>query len=320
MCHIAQEFMLLGSFQHGSCTIQPTKMAFSPDELMDMIIRCRMNRLNQFAGFLATNIKASQQNSKLLQLLQTLDEIVYSGLPLPKDDEAWAYSQGLQLKNVFGNTECGAMLISIGGKERNAGILRPLEGVAYGFFPVEPMTPSESAHQATGRILELVILAESRDCPDLSLRQVDCNFHTGDLFQEVSPGHYVSRGRNDDWIKSENGLRCDTQSIEENVRKTCAHLVEECVVVGNGRASPTLFVEPVGQIDPTKLKKEIIRKTRLFHSRRYFHERITSPDFIVVVPSKSLPRTMTKGNVRRAAVEEQYKTELDRMYNELNQV
>jgi acyl-coenzyme A synthetase/AMP-(fatty) acid ligase len=230
MCHVGQEFMLLGSLQHGSCTIQPTKITFSPDELMDMIIRCRMNRLNQFAGFLATNIRASRQNPNLLRLLQSLDEIAYTGLPLPQDDEAWAYSQGLRLKvraflyrigpiltirqqNIFGSTECGAMLLSIGGKERNAAVLRPLEGVSYGFLPIEPPTPSESSHQSTGRMLELVIFAESRDCPDISLRREDGHFHTGDLFQEVLPGHYIARGRDDDWIKSDNGLRCDTQCV-----------------------------------------------------------------------------------------------------------
>jgi hypothetical protein len=65
---------------------------------MDMIVRCRMNRLNQFGGFLVSNIRASRQNPKLLTFLQSLDEISYSGLPLPEDDEAWAYSQGLRLK------------------------------------------------------------------------------------------------------------------------------------------------------------------------------------------------------------------------------
>ena len=98
MCHIAQEFMLLGSLQHGSCTIQPSKIMFSPDELVDMIVRCRLNRLNQFAAYLATNIRAARQIPKLLSLLQNLDEIAYSGLALPQDEETWAYSQGLQLK------------------------------------------------------------------------------------------------------------------------------------------------------------------------------------------------------------------------------
>jgi hypothetical protein len=101
MCHIGQEFMLLGSLQHGSCTIQPTKIAFSQYELMDMVTRCHINRLNQFAGFLVTNIRAARDNPQLLRLLQSLDEIAYSGLPLPQDEEKWAYSQGLQLKVHF---------------------------------------------------------------------------------------------------------------------------------------------------------------------------------------------------------------------------
>jgi len=105
------------------------------------------------------------------------------------------------------------MLLSIGGREHNARLLRPLEGVSYKFLPVEPPTPSESAHQSTGRMLELVILAESRDCPDFYLRQADGHYHTGDLFQEVSPGHYIFCGRDDDWIKSENALRCDTKCV-----------------------------------------------------------------------------------------------------------
>jgi hypothetical protein len=116
-------------------------------------------------------------------------------------------------QNVFGSTECGPMLLSIGGKGHTARLLRPLEGVSYGFSPIDPSTPSESTHQSTGRMLELVILSESRDCPALHMRRADGHFHTGDLFQEVSPGLYVSRGRNDDWIKSDNGLRCDTKCV-----------------------------------------------------------------------------------------------------------
>lgn len=98
MCHVAQQSMLLGSLQHGSCTIQPTQLAFSTDELMDMIVRCRMNRFYQFAPLLAINIRAARKNLQLLNLLQSLDEILYSGLALPQDDEAWGYSQGLPLK------------------------------------------------------------------------------------------------------------------------------------------------------------------------------------------------------------------------------
>ncbi|TFK76995.1 acetyl-CoA synthetase-like protein [Pluteus cervinus] len=311
MCHIGQSFMLIGSLQHGSCVIQPTKIAFSSDELIDMIQRCGLNRLNQFAAFLAGHLRQSRKDAKLLSILCNLDEVLYSGLPLPRDEEEWAYSQGIRLKNLFGSTECGAMMLSVGGKDRHAPLLMPLKEMSYRF---ESVTPAEAGHQTNARLMELVILSDSPDCPDTSLRHGDPHFHTGDLFQEVAPGMYAFRGRDDDWIKTETSLRCDTKAIEDNTRAMCGNLIAECVVVGTGRPSPVMFVEPVTDMDHDKLTKEIIRKTRQFHSRRYLHERITSHKMIVVVPSGTLPRTVTKGNIRRKAVEEAFKDTLDSIH------
>lgn len=248
MCHIGQTFseldtpvffllsvtltifllVLLGSLQHGSCVIQPTAISFSSEELIQMIHDCGLNRLNQFAAFLAGHLRKSREDAKLLSMLAGLDEVLYSGLPLPHEEETWAYTNGINLKvsfiiltvlqnsnissqNLFGSTECGAMMLSIGGKERNAPFLRPIEGTSYEFRPAAPVP--EAGHQSTARLLELIILKESRDCPDASLRHLDGDFHTGDLFQEAAPGSYVFRGRDDDWIKSETSLRCDTKFV-----------------------------------------------------------------------------------------------------------
>jgi len=314
MCHIAQTFMFIGSLQYGSCVVQPTVLNYSSAELIDMIHRCGLNRLNQFGSFLANQMRASRTDPKLLSLLSNLDDIVYSGLALAREEEEWAYKNGMKLRNLFGSTECGGILLSIGGSGRNAALLQPLDGFSYHFAPIASTSPESGHHQSTARLLELIIPAESPDCPDVSLRHADGDFHTGDLFQEVAPRLYVSRGRDDDWIKSENSLRCDTRAIEENVFAMCGGLVSECVVVGSGRPSPIMFIEPAGDVDHNKLKKEIIRKTRQFHSRRYLHERITTTDMIVVVPQQSLPRTATKGNIRRKAVEEAYKVQLDQIY------
>ena len=107
------------------------------------------------------------------------------------------------------------MLVSIGGEGKDASLLVPLGGTSYDFFPVEsedgPSTSTGAYQSSTGRLLELIISSESGDCPDVSLRHADGHFHTGDLFLEVEAGKYLSRGRKDDWIKSENGLRCDTK-------------------------------------------------------------------------------------------------------------
>ncbi|KAI8980685.1 acetyl-CoA synthetase-like protein [Trametes punicea] len=320
LCHFGQTFMLSGMIQHGSCTVQFTKQAFSSDELVDMIQRCGLSRINQFPTYLTHHLRNSRHDPKLLALLQNLDEIFVSGLMMSPEDEDWVYRNGIKLMNCYGSTEVGSMLVSPEDDSRNTvHALRPVPGTKYAFAPIEPAAPCdpETGYQnANAQLLELIVLAESPDCPDRSLRHADGNYHTGDLFLEVAPGQYVYRGRNDDWIKSENSLRCDTKAIEDNVLATCADLVAACIVVGNGRPSPALFVEPaVEGADPEKLKRDIVRRIRPFHARRYMHERIVSPRFVLVVPRNTLPRTATKGNIRRRAVEDAFKSDLDVVYN-----
>lgn len=63
-----------------------------------MIHRCGLNRLNQFATFLANNLRASRSDPKLLYLLSNLDDILYSGLPLAREEEEWAYKNGMKLR------------------------------------------------------------------------------------------------------------------------------------------------------------------------------------------------------------------------------
>ena len=109
------------------------------------------------------------------------------------------------------------MLLSTGmmGSEM---VLQPLDGMSYAFHPVASQSEagtSQAEQSSASPLLELVILAESPDCPDRYLRAADGNFHTGDLFQEVQPGYYLSKGRDDDWIKSENSLRCDTKYVTQ---------------------------------------------------------------------------------------------------------
>ena len=201
-----------------------------------------------------------------------------------------------------------------GEHERNPALLKALPDTSYRFVPIDS-AQEEGVHQSNAALYELVILADSPDCPCVALRHADGNFHTGDLFQQVLPGWYISRGRDDDWIKSETSLRCDTKAIEENARAMCGNLIAECIVVGTGRPSPIMFIEPAVDMDHNKLKREIIKKTRHFHARRYVHERIISSDMIVIVPRQTLPRTATKGNIRRKAVEESFKTEIDKIFN-----
>ena len=325
MCHIGQTFMFLASFQNGAATIQPRAVTFSSEELAHMIAHGGLNRLNQFPAFFAVHVRRAREDPKFLALLKTLDEVLYSGQPMPREDEEWAYSQDLPIRNLFGSTECGAMLLSVRGGGVANPPLYPIPGTKYAFMPIEDdAAPGEDDAEegayanANAQLLELVILADSPDCPHTSMRAADGHYHTGDLFVALPSGGHISRGRGDDWIKSENCLRCDTRAIEDNARERCGSLIAQCVVVGNGRPSPALFVEPapgaLEKLGADRLRRAIVRAIRPFHERRYLHERIVDARMVVVVPAGTLPRTATKGNVRRRAVEEMYKAELDAMF------
>lgn len=204
---------------------------------------------------------------------------------------------------MFGSTECGPMLGSSAHADPSAGLKR-LPGTSYRFVPIDKNDYSAE------RLLELVVSETSSDIPDPSLLSPDGKYHTGDLFSQVSRGLYISRGRNDDWIKSLNSLRCDTKynlfyiisrtqnllfsfsrSIEESVRATCGDLILDCVVVGNERVSPALFVEPRMATDTTELAQMIVDRIRPFHARLYLHERITDSRLVLIVDAGTLPRT-----------------------------
>lgn len=90
--------MFIGSLQHGSCVIQPTVIGFSSEELVDLIQRCGLNRLNQFAAFLMNHFRNARQDAKLLSILQSLDDVLYSGMPLPIEEEQWALRNGIKLR------------------------------------------------------------------------------------------------------------------------------------------------------------------------------------------------------------------------------
>lgn len=205
--------MLIGALHNGACTVQPSRYPFPPAELIDMVERCQLNCLRLFGTFLSSYIRASRSNPALLTALKSLDEAFFCGIGLVPDDEAFAIQQGIPLRNIFGSTEVGAMLYTPDGER----FMRQLPGTKYAWVPIDGEKTARARSNSGPRnannsaLLELVILRESADCPDSSLCAEDGNYHTGDLFQQVMPGSFVFRGRNDDWIKSENSLRCDTK-------------------------------------------------------------------------------------------------------------
>ena len=83
--------------------------------------------------------------------------------------------------------------------------MKPAHGLSYELLPLEGQAENQV------KLVELVLLSDSPGHPHSSLLSPDDNFYTGDLFEPVEDGHYLFKGRKNDWIKTGLGLICDTK-------------------------------------------------------------------------------------------------------------
>ncbi|KAF4435948.1 hypothetical protein F53441_13376 [Fusarium austroafricanum] len=304
--HLGNTINLVEALANGGCLIAPRSIPYPASELQNMIAEGGLTALSTFPVLLSSFLKEARTNETLLKQLQSLHHIFHAGADLEPSDEVWAREQGIRLINGYGSTEIGWFMRS----DEVSPYLVPFPENPCEFVPLG---------EGSDQLLELVIPPEADNCPDSSLLKEDGKFHTGDLFQRVGTDQYLYKGRVDDRIKMQLALVCDAGSLEAEAMQVCeADLISAVSIIGTGRPSPSMVVEPKNydtlQISEKKMsdfKKEIVRRIEPFHKRKYLHERITEPRFIFVVPQGTLPRT-PKGNIQRKAVEMMFFDEMEK--------
>ncbi|KAJ7183460.1 acetyl-CoA synthetase-like protein [Mycena filopes] len=328
----------LGSFAHlgsatlishlsvwGQCAVQTSRADFDVDELLALVKDAGLNRIFLYAPWLSRLIKFAKADPVVLETLQNMRQIIYTGASMNPDDEAWMVANGLPVTLLYATTEACLCLISHLSEKQHLPAMRIIPTVDCEFIPTTAHIDSAELTEgkpgaADTQLYEFFLPARSRNCPHPSVRNRPPEGHvTGDLFEQVAPGRYAFRGRNDDWIRTGKQICfCDTKSIEDNVLSVCSKLVQNCTVVGHNKPHIVLFVEPV--VQPTsepelaRLRSQIMELTAPFRERLFVHERLAAPEHIVVVPSGKLSRTKEKGNIRRKAVENEFAEVLASIY------
>ncbi|KAL0576083.1 hypothetical protein V5O48_005882 [Marasmius crinis-equi] len=217
VCHMGQYGLTLANIQRGDCTIEPRdpRNPYDFHEIFDCIRRASLNHITLFCPLIVKLLQLARSDPEVLDLLKGLEGITGGGAIFPKAEEEWAVRAGLNIIVIFASTELGVSLVTHGTRSDPTGAFYVIDapGVSYQFDPV----PGEE------RLLELVARSDSIDCPGEEFRSKgDGHFHTGDLWVEVQTEAddggdarekkgYWYRGRDDDWIKSESALRCDTK-------------------------------------------------------------------------------------------------------------
>ncbi|KAK7052664.1 acetyl-CoA synthetase-like protein [Favolaschia claudopus] len=307
----------------GHCMVQTSKSDFEVDEFLAML-KEGLNALFLYAPWFSKLLNIAKSDANVLAALQGLSQIIYTGAALNPEDEIWATEQGIPVTAMYATTETAIAMVTPFAEKGILPAMRLIEGLDYKFIPTRGLEASDldrdSEHRVQGgQLFDLFLPAEADNCPHESVRNRPDGHITGDLFEEVKPGLYCFRGRNDDWIRTGKHFSfCDTKSIEDHVLTSCADLVRNCVVVGHYKPGVVLFVEPTKDInspeDEAALKSAILERISAFSARLIIHERVNTLSQIVSVPSGSLPRTTEKGNIRRKAVEEDHSAILDEIY------
>ncbi|KAF8517758.1 acetyl-CoA synthetase-like protein [Hysterangium stoloniferum] len=308
LIHAAQFCQFISQFPYGPCHIL-VRLDFPSNVLIQMVEQCGLTKLSIFSNRLTKHLKNAHSDPRLLSVLQSI-EINCTGGQVPKNDIDWAYENGLHVVITFGMTQTGALLTTGNARGEKPVGYRTLgrEGYHHTFVPVE-----NASEMGDEKLLELVVLSDSPDCPDVFFRAADGHYHSGDTFVEISPQRYASRGRVDDQIKLYAGGLCNAGAIEEQLNQRCSTVITDCIVVGSGRSAPALIVEANSHIlDIAKIIAEVAQSVATIQKGHHQFERIAS-NRILVVETGTLPRTVSSGNIRRGVVEQQFKGQLDEL-------
>ena len=87
----------ISSVHIGGCTAQTSSMSVGPQELLGLIRVCKLNTLGLYATFLSDLISAARSDPEIGAALKGLRQIVHTGVALNKDNEDWAYANGLNI-------------------------------------------------------------------------------------------------------------------------------------------------------------------------------------------------------------------------------
>ncbi|KAJ7165687.1 hypothetical protein C8R43DRAFT_1061684 [Mycena crocata] len=290
---------------------KPSFPLFPSEELVQLVLKGGLNRLNTFAPLVIPHIMAAQAQLKsgddtVLRVLQNMRSIVYGGMPMLPVFEDWGFEHKLPLMNTLGTTETGPLLHC--NFEHHPRHMVPFEGIDLD-FELQPRVA-----ETDEEVFRLAVLPSSVNIPHASLCTEEGKFYTGDLFTRNDDGTWAHRGRDGDWIKIGNACLVDTKTIEEYIRTTCSDLVQELVVVGTNRSSIALLAEASQDSSAEEdVKDAIVTRMTPFHQRRFAWERLSAKN-IVFVPRGALPRTTTKGNVRRNVAEKLFEADINALY------
>jgi hypothetical protein len=97
LCHVGQWFVVFLAIQRRACVIQPSTIAYSTQELLELSDTQGLNRLFSFSPYLKPHLDKAKSDERTLDCLRGMRQIIYSGVPLDDSVVGWAFESGIPL-------------------------------------------------------------------------------------------------------------------------------------------------------------------------------------------------------------------------------
>ncbi|CEP11935.1 hypothetical protein [Parasitella parasitica] len=248
--------------------------------------------------------------------VQKLKYVIFGGAPLKHESGAWLHSHGVNVRNMYGSTETGAIMASnFDRKSNNWGSLclfrKDSQGMPYGTFEVND--------QSEPNIKHLYIHADSPCMANNVSNRADGGYDTQDLFIENPnfPGYFDYLGRRDDTLIMENGEKTNPVPMEATIRQS--PMIEQVAVLGQSRQCTAALIQLnrdfAERFGPEEIIATVHAAVKEANLECPGHSKLL-PQMVKILPfNKTLPST-DKGTVMRKKAESAYQDVVDKLYRD----
>ncbi|KAH8550961.1 hypothetical protein BGW37DRAFT_496684 [Umbelopsis sp. PMI_123] len=296
----------------GGTFIFPTNFPPLADTFIDSIRKSQANCVIAPPFLLEQLAEQIKVDSKAGDVLRSVKLVLFGGAALHPQSGNILIEHGLNIKSAYGTTEIG--VAAFADEDPTCKEFTPMRFLVPQEFYIMEDTEldSETKH--------LVIKPNSPFLASNVGNRPDGSYATKDLWRPhpSKPGYWIICGRADDTLIMSNGEKTNPLPMEAAIRNF-HHLIEQCVVIGHGRAATCLLV----QLDANEaMRRDIydilnIVETAVDIANRDApsHSKIVFPDMVKVLPLiEKLPMT-DKGTISRKKSEKIYEKYVEQMYS-----
>ncbi|KAI9478296.1 MAG: hypothetical protein EXX96DRAFT_570312 [Benjaminiella poitrasii] len=249
--------------------------------------------------------------------VRRLKYVLFGGAPLKQESGEWLHSHGINIRDMYGTTEIGAIMTSdMDPKSQNWCSIRMFdrydaEGKSYAVYELND--PSEP------NVYHLYLRADSPYMASGVANREDGGYDTNDLFREDPnfPGYFQYLGRRDDTIIMENGEKTNPLPMEATIRQS--PMVKQVVVLGQSRQCTAALVEidmdHAIKFGPEDIIAGVHEAVKEANKECPGHSTIL-PQMVKILPfNQHLPST-DKGTVIRKRAAADYKGLIENLYKD----